>query len=165
MIALPPIKALRGTIIAAGIATLVLSQRHLGFMVALAAFILLPWIIASIWISIANPQKRSLQAAKVAIWLLSMGVVIGVHYFIASQTRVSAQEVVDAVANYYTSHGTYPEDLQSIGYTKDKIRSMVGMGGYVFERDRQPYFFYASTYVPFEVDRYDFSKHEWTHRD
>lgn len=164
MTARPQIKALHPTLIAAGVVTLFLCQRHLGFVVLFEVFILTLWIIASIWVSIRNPQQRSLQAAKVGIWLLSVGIVIGVHLLVATQTRAKAQKLVDAVMSHSASHGTYPEDLQSIGYTKDEVRSMIGMGGYHFENG-QPFFFYASTYVPFETDHYDFSKHEWVHLD
>ena len=36
------------------------------------------------------------------------------------------------------------------------------MGGYFFDHG-EPSFFYASTYVPFEIDDYDFVKREWVH--
>ena len=164
MTARPQIKTLRSTFIAAGVVALFLSQRHIGFMVLFEELILAPWIVFSIWVSIKNPQQRSYQAAKVGIWLLSVGIVIGVHFFVATQTREKAQKLVDAVMSYYASHGTYPVDTQSIGYTKEEVRSMIGMGGYYFEHG-QPSFFYASTYVIYETDHYDFSKREWMHRD
>jgi hypothetical protein len=164
MTAWPQIKTLRSTLIAAGVVALFLCQRHLGFMVLLEGLILAPWIVFSIWVSIKNPQQRSLRAAKVGIWLLSVGIVIGVHFFVATQTRERAQKLVDAVMSYHASHGAYPVDTQSIGYTKEEVRSMIGMGGYRFEHS-QPSFFYASTYVPFETEDYDFSKRKWKHSD
>ena len=161
------IKELRNTLIVAGIVTLLLCQRHLGYMVFFEILILIPWLLGSLWKIIKNPQIRSLQATKISIWLLSVVIIIGSHYSLASRTRAHAQEIVDAITAYHTAHGRYPEpkDLQSIGYTEDKIRSMVGgLGGYFIEGG-QPSFFYASTYIIFETDNYDFSKREWVHRD
>ena len=158
------IKTLRPTLIAASVTTFLLCQRHLGFAVLFEAILLTPWAIASLWVGIRNPQQRSIQAAKVGIWLLSIGIVIGVHYFVATQTRADAQKVVEAVLSYHASHGTYPEDIEAVGYTKGDLRSMIGMGGYFIEEGR-PSFFYASTFVPFETDHYDFSKQMWVHRD
>lgn len=160
----PRIKMLGATIVAAGVVTLVLCQRHLGFAVLLEILVLLPWIVVSIWTAAGNSQQRPLLAAKVGIWLLSVGVVIGVHAVLASLTRAKAQKVVDAITSYYTAHGSYPVDIQAVGYTEGEVRSMVGMGGYHFEFGR-PSFFYASTYVPFATNDYDFSGREWTHHD
>jgi hypothetical protein len=162
----PRIKDLRVTLIAAGIITFFLCQRHAGFRIYLQVFILIPWIIGSAWKIIVNPKIRWLQTAKILIWLLSVAIITGSHYFLASRTRARAQEIVNAIAAYHATHGVYPESgyLESIGYTKDKIRSMVGMGGYLIENDK-PSFFYASTYIIFETDSYNFNTRQWEHRN
>lgn len=164
MIVRSHLKALRSTIVAAGLATLILCQRHLGFMVLFEVIFATPWIACSLWIIVRNPQHRSLQSIKVGLWVVSMITVIVVHWAMATQTRANAQIMVDAIMEYATFHHTYPPDLQTLGYSNDDIRSKIGLSGYGFNNGK-PYFFYASTYVPFETDHYDFAKREWEHSD
>ena len=54
--------------------------------------------------------------------------------------------------------------MNTIDHLKDQLKSMVGLGGYHAESGK-PFFFYASTYVPFETERYDFETHTWKHLD
>lgn len=162
MVTWPQLRALSPTLVTATVVTVLLCQRHAGFLVLFEALILAPWILASIWRMIRNPQQRSPHAAKLVIWLLSIGIVIGFHVHLTTQTRAKAQMLVDAVISHHKSHGTYPKDLQTIGYAKDEVRSMIGMGGYTLSTEG-PFFFYASTYVPFGTDDYDFSAHQWVH--
>lgn len=158
----PQIKALRSTFIGAIVVTFLLCQRHVGFMVLFEVICVLVFIVISAWVSIRRPQQRSIQAAKIGVWLLSVGIVIGAHIILAKKTKIDAQKIVDAVITYQASHGAYPPNIESIGFTKSERKSMIGLGGY-FLTDGQPQFFYASTYVPFETEHFDFSKRIWRH--
>jgi hypothetical protein len=160
----PQIKALRSTFIGAIVVTFLLCQRHAGFMVLFEAICVLVFVAISIWVSIHRPQQRSIQAAKVGVWLLSIGIVIGVHIILAERTKIDAQKIVDAIITYHASHGAYPPNIESIGYSESERKSMIGFGGYFFTNG-QPDFFYASTYVPFETENFDFSKRIWWHSD
>lgn len=102
--------------------------------------------------------------AKIGIWLLSVVIIIGIQYVIAIQTQKDAQKIVNAILAYYESHSAYPENIQSIGYTKEDLRSIFGAGGYFF-KEGKPYFFYASTYIPFETEHYDFIHRQWIHNE
>ena len=55
-----------------------------------------------------------------------------------------------------------PAKLEDVGISKSTFEEHLGLGGYVC-KDQQPFLFYASTYVPFETENYDFTKHEWRH--
>ena len=156
------IKRLSGTIFAASIVTIFLCQPHNGFIAFFEVIILIPWVIMWIWRSIKTPELRLLYAVKMCIWILSIGITISVHFFIAYKTRQKAQMVVNAILDYHRSHGSYPPDIQTIGYSKDDLRSMIGMNGYSFNQNK-PNFYYASTYMIFETESYDFSKREWQH--
>jgi hypothetical protein len=156
------IKSLWQPIVTAGVLAFLFAQRHAGFMVIMEVLFLVPWTLWSAWVIAVKPQPRRLQSAKLGIWWLSVALIVGVHYVRATTTRASAQQVVDAVLAYRTAHGVYPADIQAIGYTKDQLRDMIGFGGY-FMKDKKPLFFYASTYVAFETDHYDFARNEWTH--
>ncbi len=157
------IKALRSTFMAAGVVTLLLSQRHCGFMLFLVLLFLLPWLLASLWICIRDPQQRSLRASQAAIWLLSISLIVCVHVYIATQTHSNAQRLVERVIAYQQRYGHYPANVQAIGYSDAQIHDMLGMGDYQLT-EGQPYLFYATTYLPFETESYDFSLHQWQHR-
>ena len=158
------LKALATTFITAFIVTLLLSQRHMGFAVAFEVMILLPWLAWSAWIMATQRARRRVQAAKSLIWVASVALIVGIHAWRAHQTREDAQRVVDAVLAYRAAHGAYPQSTEAIGYTKDQLKSMIGFGGYFVESGK-PFFFYASTYVPFETEHYDFETNTWTHLD
>jgi len=63
-----------------------------------------------------------------------------------------------------SSPGADPENIEAVGYSKNQLKALVGLGGYHCEHD-EPRFFYASTYVPFETEHYDFETRTWQHVD
>ncbi len=78
-------------------------------------------------------------------------------------TRHYAQLLVEKVIAYRQSHGRYPATAQALGYSDAQIRELFVMGGY-FLTDGKPYLFYASTYMPFESESYDFALRQWQHQ-
>jgi uncharacterized membrane protein YhdT len=111
---------------------------------------------------VRHPERRLVQTAKIALWVSSITAIVAVHWYVAAQTRSNAQAIVDAVLEYSKSHGSFPADLQFIGYRDEDVQSKLGMGGYSFN-DGHPVLLYASTYIPFEADYYDFGKNKWLH--
>ena len=131
-------------------------------MVLFEAIALVPWLAFSAWVIATKPQRRLLQTAKVILWLSSVLVIVAVHWYVASVTRANAQHIADAILEYSRTHGEYPPNLQAIAVTQAKLKAEVGLGGYVL-RDGKPLFFYATPYIPFETDHYDFERRSWVH--
>ena len=159
----PSLTTLGSTLIGAGIVTLLLCQRHCGFMLFLVLLFLLPWLLASLWIGFRHPEQRALRASKAAIWLCCVSLIVGVHLYLAIQTRNQAQLLVERVIAYQQTHGRYPDSSQALGYSDEQLRELLGLGGY-FLTEGKPTVFYASTYMPFEKEIYDFTLRQWQHQ-
>ena len=125
--------------------------------------LLLPWLLASLWIGFRHPEQRALRASKAAIWLCCVSLIVGVHLYLAIQTRDQAQLLVEKVIAYQQTHGRYPDSAQALGYSDKQLRELLGLGGY-FLTEGKPTVFYATTYLPFETESYDFSRQQWQHQ-
>ena len=159
----PSLTTLGSTLIGAGMVTLLLCQRHCGFMLFLVLLFLLPWLLVSLWRGLRHPEQRAQRASQAAIWLCSVSLIVGVHLHMAIQTRDHAQRLVEKVSAYQQRHGRYPANAQALGYSDAQIRELLGLGDY-FLTEGKPSLFYASTYMPFETEMYDFSLQQWRHR-
>ena len=157
------LSTLRSTLIGAGIVTLLLCQPFCGFMLFLVLLFLLPWLVASLWIGFRHPEQRARRASQAAIWLCSVSLIVGMHVYRATSARDQAQLLVEKVIAYRQSHGRYPATAQALGYSDKQLRELFVMGGY-FLTDGKPYLFYASTYMPFESESYDFALRQWQHQ-
>ena len=159
---LPTVRSLWKPLIGAGVVTFFLAQPFIGFMLVPMMFILIPWTLHSLWVIATKPPQRRRQQTLLGIWWISVALIIGIHYVRATVTRSNAQQVVDAVIAYHKAHGTYPDSSDAIGYPKDKLHDMIGVGGYSMS-DGKPAFYYATPYLIYETDHYDFVKNEWRH--
>lgn len=159
-----PIRSLVSTLFGVGLLTFLLCQRHAGFLVIFEALFVFGFIVQSIWVCFRQPQRRLIQATKVTLWIVSILIVTGYHYYLAKRTQAQAEEIVDAVISYQAKHGVYPKDSEAIGYNESELKSQLGWSAY-FLAEGKPIFFYAVTYLPFEIVGYDFSKRKWLHTD
>lgn len=156
------IRALRSTLILAAVVILLLAQRKTGFMLLFLALPLLPWLLYNLYIIATQPARRKLQGTKMAIWVLTVLVIIGIHYNLHVSTRASADEVVGKIRIYSNERGSYPPNLEAIGMSNAQLRSRLGWSGYSIEAGK-PHLSYASTYIPFHTERYDFESNKWRH--
>jgi hypothetical protein len=156
------IGSLGKTLLAAALVMFSLAQPHAGFMLIFLAIPLLPWTAYSVYIMVAKPLKRCVQAQKLAIWMLVCCSVIGIHYarHLAAKTR--AQDVVSAIEAYSSIHGYFPQTIDAVGMTEKELRVKLSYAAYGLHEGK-PYFFYASTYVPFEQEAYNFETKKWWH--
>jgi hypothetical protein len=161
------LKPVLGSLLAAGITTFLLSQRGAGFMLAFFGFFFIPWLLQSIYYCISKPAQRKLLTQKTLIWLIALLIITGIHLVRHHHVRNQAQDIADRIQRYVDEHGHYPPDLKSISTPKEQQIATPGGFYYGFPRDHEPgakpELFYASTYVAFEVERYDFNRRRWEH--
>ena len=79
-----------------------------------------------------------------------------------ASSRKYAQGVTNAIQAYSAAHGFYPQNLEAIGMTSQQLRSRLSYSAYGLHEGK-PYFYYGATYVPFELEKYDFATREWQH--
>ncbi len=161
------LKSLLGSLLAAGITTFLLSQRGAGFMLIFFGFFFIPWLLQSIYYCISKPAQRWLLIRKMLIWLIALFMITGIHLVRHHHVRNQAQDIADRIQHYADQHGHYPPDLKSISTPKEQQIATPGSFYYGFPHDHEPgakpELFYASTYVVFEVERYDFNTRRWEH--
>ncbi|MFZ6653943.1 hypothetical protein [Undibacterium sp. TJN19] len=142
--------------------TLTLMQRHFGFALILVMLFWLPWLFYSIYIMGRHPPQRTLRGAKIAIWLTGFAIIIAGHIWMASVARQYANQAVASIEQYRQEKGHYPPDSATAGLSRQWLRKHLGTTAYGINEGK-PYFVYASTYIVFDLESYDFSNGQWQH--
>ena len=150
------------TILASFIITLLLSQRHSGFMLVFVLLVLLPSFAFSAYRCVKFPEERKLRGLKALLWCLAIIVIVAAHPPMYLSANRYAQSVVDKVETYMSTHGVCPSKLEDLGISEPEFKQHLGLGAYACE-NQQPTLFYKSTYVPADIEDYDFTRHEWRH--
>ncbi len=96
------------------------------------------------------------------VWCVAVVVIFSAQLVMYQSAKSYALSVSAKVEAYISDHGRCPAELEDVGIAKTTFKEHLGLGGYVC-KEQQPFLFYATTYVPFETERYDFAKHEWGH--
>lgn len=78
--------------------------------------------------------------------------------------RADAGEYVSKIERFHKINHRYPADLEEAGISKSELSSRLGLSGYLL-KDGNPNFFYAATYIPFDVWSFNFAKQEWAYND
>ncbi len=98
------------------------SQPGMGFMLLLAAPLLLAWLLRMAWLAWRRPARRRSQGIKglVVAGVLAGAVTLHLHYQRAS--RAAAQQLVDTLVAYRAQHGRYPDVLAQAGLDAEALR-------------------------------------------
>ena len=150
------------TLVVSLIVVLLLTQKHSGFMLAFVLLFLVPWFAYSGYRCLRFPIERKLRIQKTIVWFVAVVVIVSVHLVMYRSAKSYALGVSEKIETYISSHGQCPTKLEDVGISKSTFKEHLGLGGYSC-KDQRPFLFYASTYVPFETENYDFTKHEWRH--
>ena len=154
--------ALMRTLLASLLVVLLLAQKHCGFMLIFVLLVLIPSFAYSSYRCIRFPVERKLRIQKAGVWCIAVSVIVSVHLVMYQSAKNYAQSVAEKVEAYISSHGSCPTELEEVGISKGAFKEHLGLGGYLCE-NQKPFLTYASTYVPFETESYDFVQHEWKH--
>lgn len=158
------LRCLRNTILAAGICTLVIAQRHAGFMLIFVVLPLVIWLPFVLHEIVVRPQVRTIQSIRIGIWIIALAVIAGNHFRMHTIARRAASAIVATVDSYRQSHGNYPAKIEDIGVTRQTSNEYLGKIIY-FNDEKRTVLEYSSTFIPFAMDRYDFRKQIWTQTD
>jgi hypothetical protein len=164
MPSIPRLSAYRGTLIVSVVLGLLLCQRHLGFAIGLVWVVLLPWVAVNMFSAYKQSGRWPLFITKTCIWALMSVAVLGWHVYLYYSVRAEAQRIVERVIASRRTNGVFPENLAVVGVSDEQRKNALGLSGY-FRKESGAFLFYASTYVPFEVEQYDFAAARWTHTD
>ena len=161
-----PINATRKiltALIGAALVVLVMAPRHAGFMLYIVVLAMVFWLPYSAYVIVRRPQYRRLQIALVAIWLVAVALVAGIHYVRHQTTRRDAQEIAIAIQSFIATRGRCPTSLEEIGISQRQLSDKLGISSYQCV-DGKPSFFYSATYIVFDIYDYDFNTGSWVYR-
>lgn len=152
----------RNTIATALVLGLLASARHAGVMLLLVWPILILYGLAATVKAIRNPELRNPLLVKASIWVFMSVLVVSWHLFMHHSTRDKAQQIADKIESFRALKGVYPVDISDIGMSYKEMKAMLGLSYYI-NKDGKVIFGYASTFVPFEYEEYDFASQAWAH--
>ena len=152
------------TLITSVLVTLFLIQPHAGFMLYLVALPLLVWFLYNLQFVFTPSEARKWLLLRMAVWLMSIILVVVVHYHYHQAARQVANDIVTQIEKYRSKTGEYPRTLDEIGVTKEKLRTQLGLSRYSYKEGKTLYFFYAVTFIPFDTYQYDFVSKQWRYR-
>lgn len=88
--------------------------------------------------------------------------VVSWHFYVHHSTRGKAQKIVDKIESFHASNRTYPVEISDVGVSKDQMKELLGLSYYI-NKNGKVLFGYASTFVAFEFEEYNFANHTWIH--
>lgn len=149
--------------ILAACTALLLSQRHFGFALYMVFLWMAPWLLYTLFRCQRHPDEWRPRLINAGMWCVCIAIVLTSHVIMYRNAQAYANLVSTQIEAYQRQHGSFPATLEEAGISKTAFRERLGSGGY-FYRDNTPMLFYASTYVPFDAESYDFKAHSWWHK-
>ena len=163
-ISLDKLRPLRSTLIVALIVAFIGSQRYAGFVLLFSVLVFIPWVLYSVFVIVWRPVRRQVQSIKVAVWIAVLLTIGGAQYYMAISAQRSADKVVSAIQMHIKNTGDCPKNIAALGISEADLHGKLGMYGYLCENGNAD-FFYSSTSIPFDTERYDFASKAWVHRN
>jgi hypothetical protein len=155
-------KQLYKTLASGVLLTFFLAQPHAGFMIYIFVLPLLIWFIYSLYVALTKPDRRKWHLIRMSVWIASVLVILVVHYDRKQTIRHYADDIVAAINKYKLEHGTYPDNIEMIGVSRQQLKEQLGLSGYSYEKGK-PGLFYADTFIVFQTHHYDFQKNTWVY--
>ncbi|HEY9037280.1 MAG TPA: hypothetical protein VIM96_11280 [Pseudomonadales bacterium] len=132
--------------------------KHMGFILAFAFVFLIPSMFKSAYIVFVKKKGQKQRTIQTALWAVTCTAVIVHHAYLHYTTREFAQEVAVKIHSYKDKNGSYPKDIETIGYTSKDLKPYWLA---YFHNDNDPHLFYAATWIVYDAYTYDFTKGIW----
>ncbi len=147
--------------IMAVIVMLTVGQRHAGFLLLLGVLPLGAWLTWSAWVIVRRPYARLGQLICVAVWLVALALLAGIHYVWYQTARRDANEVVKAIDAYSASYGRCPQYLENLGLKHELLVEKLG-DNYTYACNAgRAKLAYVATFTIFDTFDYDFDRNAW----
>jgi hypothetical protein len=153
-----------GTAVGCALMLVLTVPRYGGFLLGLFLIFLIPLFAYSGVRMMTHATERKLRGAKLAIWVLAIGVVLGVNFYRYSSTRGTTNDVVAKMVEYHQMHSVYPDSLEAIGYDRRSLNEILGMHGYS-NTNGKPAFFYGVPYQIYDAYKFDFTSKQWVYSE
>lgn len=153
-----------GTAIGCVVMLVLTVPRYGGFLLGLFLVFLIPLFVYSGIRMVTHANERKLRGTKIAIWMLAIGIVLGVNFHRHYITRSLANDVVAKIVEYHQIHSVYPSSLEAVGYDRRLLNETLRVHGYS-DRDGEPIFFYGVPYQIYDAYQFDFTSKQWVYSE
>jgi len=100
------------TIALCTVAALFFGMPQMGFMLYLFAF---PWLVYALYnavVALKVPAQRRLRIGRLLIWIVGLGLVLGVHKHYQTEARADAERAIMQVSIFRQRHGRFPDSSE-----------------------------------------------------
>lgn len=118
-----------GTAIGCTLMLLLTVPRYGGFLLGLFILFLIPLFLYSGIRMHRHKSERKIRGVKLAVWVSAIFVSLAVNYYRYSYTRDTANDIVAKITKYHETKGSYPSNLEVLGYERKSLSSSFGMYG------------------------------------
>ena len=146
------------TLIWCSIALIIGLKRHFGIFAFVFACVLLFSIVKFIKHAIFKDNEKKQSFINVVFWSLSLVIIITKHTVVHFQVRDIADSISDQVLYYYSEHGDYPPDLESLTVNKKDLDKI----DVFYTRDKsEAYLMYLVTWTIRDLYKFNFKTKKW----
>ena len=130
-----------------------------GAAVALLPFFACSWLY-DLFILVRRPDQRARRAERILVWMLAFCLAGAVNLYWYRNSRAYANKIAGAVLNYRARTGSYPTDLEDVGFSQaNAVRKWMLVYG--VSGKGEPLLIYAAPWDGFDTYSYDFATGHW----
>lgn len=133
--------------------------RYAGINLVFAIPLAIGWLAWRGWRSLRSPIQRRILGRKTVVLVIGFAAIAAAHFSYAGTARADAQRIVDALLRFQAREGRFPGDAVEAGInTVELDRKYVRVS---WASAGKPSVIYSSTFIPFDVYRFDFATRTW----
>ena len=150
----------RVTIALCTIAALFFGMPHAGFVLYLFA---IPWLVYALYnavVALSVPAQRRVRTGRLLIWMVGLGLVLGLHKHYQTEARADAELAIIQVGMFRQHYGRFPDNAEQADLKLPGITPLRN-ARYVTSQGKHQ-IFYDDPWQPFRVIFYDLDTCAWS---
>ena len=152
------IEAYCSTLIWCSIGLVIGLQKHLGVFAIVLLFILFYSVFRFFkYVAYKDPRKKQ-AFISLGLWSLCVVIVVAKHTVVHFQVRNMAESLSAQVLHYYSQHGDYPKNIESLSI---KIKGLDKVKVIYNKHQGKPFLAYPVTWIGFDLYEFNFETKKW----
>jgi len=148
------------TIALCAVATLFFGMPQAGFALYLFAIPWLVYALHSAMVAFEDPSQRRVRAGRLLIWMIALGLVLGLHEYYKANARADAELAIMQVNMFRQRHGRFPDDAEQADLNLPGITPLRNARYFAYSGKHR--ILYDDPWQPFRVVFYDLDTCAWS---
>lgn len=157
----PAKKPIKQTVILCIVTLLLTFPTHTGFMLGFVLIILAPSLLKSVYLIFIKGKDKNQRLIQTALWAATCATVIIHHAYLHISTRAFAEQVSNTIVTYHKENNTYPDAIETLGFTKQMLKNHGLAYSY---KNEPPFLFYRVTWIVFDTYIFNFESNTWNYQ-